>query len=312
MVVRQSLVRSLILAATMLAILAGLVIPKSLIDDHLLFFSVALILAGVPHGASDYLIFKKLTFYFEAKVNIFRFYFFYIILIGLYVVTWYYYSVIAFVAFLVISAYHFGQSNWNSVSFKNRFQEIFSVLFWGIGIVGIPVLIYFDQAALIIFEIVGGQPVLSDTHKWAALFLLVFGNIANIGFLAENNIIGIKKYKREIANFLLLVTLFFTTPLLVGFGIYFVFWHSITAVLDQYKIIHSKEENFSFKKYLKAILPLSLMAFVGLALLCFFLGDTQDEYLNLGILFFFISVITVPHAILMDLFYQAGTNKPKN
>ncbi|MEO1263763.1 MAG: Brp/Blh family beta-carotene 15,15'-dioxygenase [Bacteroidota bacterium] len=292
----------------MLAIFAGLVIPKSLIDDHLLFFSVALILAGVPHGASDYLIFKKLTFYFQAKVNVFRFYFFYIVLIGLYVLTWYYFSVAAFVAFLVISAYHFGQSNWSTISFKNKFQEIFTVLFWGIGIIGIPVLIYFDQASLIIFEIVGVQPVLSDTNKWAILFLLVFGNVANIGFLAENNIIDLEKCKKEIANFLLLVVLFFTTPLLIGFGIYFVFWHSVTAVMDQYKIIRSKDKSFSFKKYLKAIVPLSIMAFIGLALLYFFLGNAKDEYLNLGILFFFISVITVPHAILMDLFYQTDTN----
>ena len=125
--IRQSVINNWVVAITIMAIFAGMIVPKILIEDHLLLFSFALILAGIPHGASDFLLFKKLSNYLKRNNSVSYFYIIYSILIGNYLLVWYYFPIFAFILFLLISVYHFGQSNWNNVAFENKIQWFFYI-----------------------------------------------------------------------------------------------------------------------------------------------------------------------------------------
>ena len=62
-------------------------------------------LFGIPHGAIDNIILLS-----ENNVSPFKFYFWYIMAIILYVICWIYLPVFSFVVFLLLSCFHFGES----------------------------------------------------------------------------------------------------------------------------------------------------------------------------------------------------------
>ena len=303
-------IRNYVLAITIVVALGGLVISKAWIQDHITGFALALILGGIPHGASDYLIFNQLFRKGEAVGHKLKFLVYYVSAMAAYGLLWWTSPLMAFSLFILVSIYHFGQSNWQYVEFKDKLQETVSYMLWGLLVVGFPVLLYHEQSSLIILEITGYSLNLGPV-RLPAIFLIVLTNLVQITNLSEANLITGDAMKRELFQILVLVLLFASTPLLIGFGIYFVLWHSLSSTLDQITIFQSFNKRYNLKRYFLDMAPFTLLALLGLGFLYLWLGESMDHGLNLGVLFLFISIITVPHSILMDRFYLAQTTKNK-
>lgn len=295
-----------VVALTVMAILGGLMVPKALVELHLYIFGIALILAGVPHGATDFFLYSQIGPQQGSRVRTAQFLVKYLLFIVAYLLVWWLFPIIALSIFLGVSAYHFGESNWPHVHFPHTFSEKLTMLLWGSAVTGVPVLLHFGQASAIIFEMTGWQPVLEPTTRAALIFLLIFGTLGNTVQLFHRQHLTLNQFKNETGNFLLLMLLFFTTPLLVGFGIYFVLWHSLGSMNHQIRVVKSTHPSFGIRKYLRTTVPLSLLAFAGLGILYFFFGTAFGQGQNLGVLFLFISVITVPHAVQMEWLYRVG------
>lgn len=286
----------------MLVILGGVLIPMDWVTDHILWFAVLLIGFGVPHGASDYIIYRQTAELKEGTKSQLKFSLYYAIAIGLYGTIWWLSPLIAFSIFIFISAYHFGQSNWHFILFKSEARKVYTFLLWGMAVIGLPVLWHHQEAALIIYEITGHNLDLSVLSA-PSIFGLIMFNLVNIVELFEQGLIDRHKLYRELSNFILLIALFATTPLLVGFGIYFMVWHSLGSSLDQVRAFQQQDEQYNIRKYLYHIIPLTVIAFMGLGAFYYFLGDQMNQGINLGAFFLFIAIITVPHSILMDKLY---------
>lgn len=287
----------------MVAILGGVMIPIGWVSNYVLWFALLLIVFGVPHGASDYIIFKRIIQREGKSYTHLYFGVYYAAATLLYGVMWWYTPVMAFILFLVISAYHFGQSNWHSIDFRRLWQARATYGVWGLAVIGIPVLFHHQEASIIILEITG---VSVDLSQWSAplIYSLIGLNLLQIVNLFEQELISKERFYRELSNFLLLVGLFATTPLLVGFGLYFMCWHSVSSTLDQLKIFQDWDQEYDLKKYLLQVIPLTALAFLGLGAIYYFLGDQMNHGINLGAFFLFIAIITVPHSILMDKLYS--------
>lgn len=287
----------------MLAILAGAMVPTEWVNSYVLWFALLLIISGVPHGASDYIIFQRMLQSRGERFSRFYFAAYYAVIIALYVAIWWWMPFVAFSVFILISAYHFGQSNWHDVDFRSAWQRFLVYLHWGTAIIAIPVLLHHEQAGLIILEITG---VNLDFIALRApmIYALIATNLIQIVNLFDEGRIGQRRFYRELSNFLLLVGLFATTPLLVGFGIYFVLWHSLGSTLDQIQAFREWDRQYDMKKYLIEVVPLTLLALMGLGGFYYFLGDQMNQGINLGAFFLFIAIITVPHSILMDKLYS--------
>ncbi|NRB48968.1 MAG: beta-carotene 15,15'-dioxygenase, Brp/Blh family [Saprospiraceae bacterium] len=288
---------------TMLAILGGVMIPTDWVSNYVLWFALLLIIFGVPHGASDYIIFKRMLQKKQGPSTHLHFGTYYAIAMLLYSAIWWMAPVVAFLLFIFISAYHFGQSNWHSIDFKKFWHAWIVYGVWGIAVIGIPVLLHHEEASIIILEITG---VAIDMSAWRAplIYTLIGINLLQIVTLFEQQLISQDRFYRELSNFLLLVGLFATTPLLVGFGIYFMFWHSLASTLDQLQVFQRWDQQYDIKRYLKQVVPMTILAFVGLGGIYYFLGDQMNHGINLGAFFLFIAIITVPHSILMDKLYS--------
>ncbi|NJL74600.1 MAG: beta-carotene 15,15'-dioxygenase, Brp/Blh family [Saprospiraceae bacterium] len=299
------------ISITFLVAMCAMVLPSTWFSEHIVLIAFFLILLGVPHGAGDYWIFAYLTKQLASKTRQFRFVMYYFGVLAIYGLIWWIAPFAAFLIFLGISVFHFGQSNWNYLADYNRYISVFTYLLWGIAILGVPILIYHQEASLIIKEITGTHINLDSIWRFYIIYGLIIINIIHIALMFFYGAISRTLFLKELAGFVTLMTLFFTTPLLIGFGFYFVFWHSVDAMYDQINILRL-DNKYAIRPFLYQVAALSFLSFVGLGLLYLLVGRNMNYGLNMGVLFLFISMITVPHSILMDRLYYSAINKTMN
>lgn len=285
-------------------VLFALLFPSVLASTELIIAAALIVLVGIPHGATDHLIFLQLRSSFLGSRGIEQFYVNYLLLMAAYSVLWWLVPSAALAFFLLLSIYHFGQSNWNYVRFSNKMQAGVTYLVWGSFVLLIPIIWNFDAASGIIASITRSEPLeLSLGARQALCMLLLLSNVWLIVYLRVQQLIERKNFRDELLNLLVMSVLFSFTPLLLSFVVYFVFWHSMSSMADQIQFFNKKSPDYNWKSYVRQALPLSLIAVGGLVLL-YILQSQLGFQANIGLLFIFISVVTLPHMILIELLYH--------
>lgn len=284
-------------------ILFSLVFPGILASSEVLIAIPLMLLVGIPHGATDHLIFLQLRKSFLGGKHLEQFYLNYLLLMAVYSVIWWLLPILALAIFLILSVYHFGQSNWHYINFENKIQAWATYLNWGSFALFVPIFWHFETAIPILSSITRSEVVmLNPTWRQALCLIFLLTNVWMTCMLAVNRLIDRRQLLRELFNLLILSCLFVFTPLILGFVIYFVFWHSMSSIADQIRFFKDRVAGYSWQTYVRQALPLSLVAVIGLGLL-YMLQTSLGIQPNLGLLFIFISVITLPHMILIDLLY---------
>jgi len=90
---------------------------------------------------------------------------------------------------------------------------------------------------------------------------------------------------------------------LVSFGIYFGIWHSLNHFFELRDHLTESESTASFFDLYKRTVPFTLISFVGLFFLWYLLGVTGSENQMISLLFILISVLTLPHMLLINRMY---------
>ncbi len=286
------------------AVLLSILLPGLLTEVQLVVALSMIVLIGIPHGATDYLIFQQLSRPLWGTKEMRHFYINYVMLMAAYALVWWLLPSVALLIFLLISMYHFGQSNWNYVSFSHRVEAYSIHLIWGAFVLMVPILWHYDAAAPIISGIIGAPaPAISPAWREALSILLLVVNlwISIYCFLQQR--ISRREFTDEVVNLFALSLLFINLPLLLGFAIYFVCWHSLSSMMDQIRFFRRQAAAYNLGAYIKNALPLSLAAVASLGALAF-VQMKMSIPLNIGIVFVFISVVTLPHMILIDQLYQ--------
>lgn len=281
-----------ILRITGLILVGVSIVLNGISADLELYLAVGLILVlGIPHGATDFKIFKELKNPVAKKGMLF-FYGSYLGLMGIYALIWWLAPILALIIFILISLYHFGQSNWVYLEKKN----IPLYLVWGAFVLLTPILLNKEQSGEVIFSMTGKQ-IFALTEFEAQIVVLALGliNVVWIFFLKLSPI----QLKNELLNLFLLGLIYYFLPLWIGFVFYFVGFHSLTSIGDQIEFFRKNQANFNWKNYIKSTAPLTLVSIAGLGGLVYLSG-----LVHLAMLFIFISVVTMPHMIIMDLLYN--------
>jgi uncharacterized membrane protein YesL len=95
-----------------------------------------------------------------------------------------------------------------------------------------------------------------------------------------------------------------------SFAIYFALWHSLQTIEQEIKVfdIHFKkhsERKYSWKNYVKDAFPFSLISFLGIGMILIGLSFFEFDTSNLLFVFFvLISILTAPHALLIENIYE--------
>ncbi|MEM7573843.1 MAG: Brp/Blh family beta-carotene 15,15'-dioxygenase [Bacteroidota bacterium] len=271
-----------------------------------------MLLLGLPHGATDYSLFKAMD-----KHNISRrkmvFYLMYGGLIGLYGLVWLLLPLCAFLLFLLLAIYHFGQSNWSYVSYRRTAWGSLHFMLWGAGVLFTPILLHGGEAAAIVAKMTGWNLTI-PTYEVALTTIIILGvlNMLAIGRLRYDGQLSRKRAWIELAAYGLLMGVFFTNSLLLGFTIYFVFWHSLGSMLDQLRYFRTNLGNYSRRQFLLEIAPVVLGALAFCLFAWFWLepGMVLSPAL-IGGVFVAISLLTLPHMILVDQLYRGWRSSAK-
>lgn len=284
--------------------LAGYMIPDILLRWESVLAISLIALIGIPHGATDHLIFRNLVSPFLGTRRMIYFYCYYLLLIGLYALLWWVLPIFSLLVFLVLSAYHFGQSNWNYIPFSSKIISGIYYLCWGAFVITVPILVNYESTVPIISGIIRqAPPSLSFSFCMTVVCSLLFLNLVMSFILWADKKISVRQFFEESLSLIVLTVVFFYTPVLLGFALYFVCWHSMSSVMDQIQFFKERKRRYSLKKYLRDTLPFTVLALSSLGLMLWI----QNEFLGsmqVGLLFIFISIVTLPHMILIDRLYN--------
>ena len=272
------------------------------LEQQLFYSSFFILLFGIPHGAIDHILFFR-----KRSMSQLQFYALYLGLIVLFVAAWFYFPILSFVFFLVLSAFHFGESQFVDAKLSLWKFNPLLFLFWGLAL--LATLVYYNMG-----ELVSITAYFKDTQDLAVVYnpdlIFTFFASTNIVTLAlliylyVTKYINIKRLSSELFLIALIHLTFFLFPFTIGFTLYFVVLHSIRVMNQEYLFFKAEDTSFSFLKFLKLLLPYSLLSifFTSVLLVLSHLG-----YLGISIPFLsiiIISVITLPHAIVMHIFYN--------
>ena len=238
---------------------------------------VGLFVVGIPHGAMDHMTEalsknKRITVSFVLK---------YLSLMAAVYLLWLFSPSIALLSFLLYSAWHFGETDTEEWGIQSPFIGMLwgTLLFVGLFTSHVEEL----QEILLLLEVQGLNPSLN--------YPLYFSIAIGISFILAA---AFRRFQWLVLVFFLLLSQW--VPLVISFGIYFIFHHSYRGWTHLRESLG--QNNFTLYKH---ALPFNAGAFV--LFLFFFLNPQGSLETNTSLFFVFLSCISFPHIFCMHRFY---------
>ena len=294
---------------TLLTLICSIAFPTWIAQVEVYFFIGSMLLTGLPHGATDHLVYIQQSKKEGRNLSLLHFLKTYLLGILLYALAWTLFPTFSLFLFLLISTYHFGQSQLYHLSMDtNRWIKGGFYILWGTtvlaGIVffnwGLSIEIlqsfvseesYFQPAAI--------PPSIRAYLPWilAGVCLLAFLYSWQQGWLSS------KRFVFEVCNLLLLMTLFYFSTLLISFAVYFACWHALAAIRIELEELSFSSGYTGLVHFIKEAFPFTAISVVGILLLIFFIGRIDVSISPYMLYFIAISTLTLPHMYYMDKLY---------
>jgi beta-carotene 15,15'-dioxygenase len=260
------------------------VLPQNI---QIIFFVSLILLTGIPHGALDHLIQeatdKKLNRVYNSKMFSVK----YLSIMFVYALTWYFFSGLSLLIFLIISAWHFGETDLEKVP-KDALIWSFTRLIYGFYILAFILLTHIHEVRLIVDKMLNNQQnvlsiwqfIVSNVHQ--IMYLLGFLLITI--FIVAQSKYYIKFDKIRVLRLILILLL---TAYL-----------ALCAFDNIHGYLRKDHPDLTFKLvYLKA-LPFTFVSIIFLFGFLVFINVYTQHFDPFPILFIFISLITLPHLII--------------
>lgn len=285
------------LAFWLLPVLIGKEIPYS----QQLFAAGGLIaLVGIPHGAIDHILFAK-----NSSASPSFFYGFYLALISLIVLIWLFLPQVGLIVFLLISAYHFGQSQLSPYEQLSPYLKALLYLLWGSSILSALVVYNQDEINRICAYSSDLLPLLVVFQSWFFDLILVFSSVLfSLLFFHFRRRVGGRSFLSELLLLGLIHLSFYTQSILIGFSIYFATLHSMEVMQAEFHFLKDRLVNFNIWLFIRMLLPYSIVSLLGI---CVLLILSYYSYLPLSgtlVVMISISALTLPHSVVMEKFYS--------
>lgn len=260
-----------------------------------------IILFGIPHGAIDNVILQA-----ETKISNIKFYSIYISIILLYTGVWFLSPLYSFYFFLIMSAYHFGESQFANYKILSRRKKII-YLIWGTSLMS-TLFFYNKQELTSLFLLFEDTKKLNNIFLGKSLEIIFYlSNVFTLAYLLYlriNKKILTSVFNIELFQLLLIHITFYLFPVIISFTLYFVYLHSLKVLSQEFKYLNNKFGSTSITKFIKLLAPHTILSLTFAAI---FVIMSLKNMIDISILLFSIigiSVITLPHSIVMTKFYQ--------
>ena len=258
-------------------------------------FGAILVSIGIPHGAIDHLLLSPNI----NRTNLSKFILKYLAIIIVYLGIWFLTPILALVSFVFMSAYHFGQSHF----IKQPLKKFKVLTFISLGSFFLSTILWgdFNYTSYILSNILDvtqlklyGNGIISFTFFLSIFLILMNFGLKSIWLLVEITLLGFFLYH---------------LPLLLGFIIYFGFWHSLPSMAEEFEALKDYLEIHKIKNFIKKLLPFTLMSLAGISfILILFYEMLEGDQLTL-LFFILVSLISAPHIWFMNIFLETRKNQ---
>lgn len=265
------------------------------------FFVSLILLTGIPHGALDHLIQESTDKKLNRKYNIKLFLLKYLVIMALYAIGWYFFSGASLVIFLIISAWHFGETDLEKVP-QNVLIWTFARLIYGFYILAFILLAHLDEVRPIVDRMLGKQESVMLFWNFITLnvkqILYLLGLSFTTVFIVAQSEFLIKFDKIRLFRLVAILLISAYLPLLPAFALYFGGWHALCAFDNIHGYLRKDHPSLSFKLIYVKTLPLTILAIIFLCTFLWYAHVNTQGFDPFPVLFIFISLITLPHLII--------------
>ncbi len=254
-------------------------------------FLIVMLSVGIPHGSVDHII-----AFINPKArkfnNKFLFYLTYLSLITFNIILWIISPFVGLFVFLIISCYHFGETQ--VIGYNPTDNKLLNF------VVGANILL-----SLFLNNIVELQEILYIIPEFSNFDLSSFDSVFFLLIAVAVLMLSILNFeiKRKVplyAEITILYMVFFHTDLLTSFALYFGFCHSLPMLMLEFE--EFKNDNF-IKFYLKT-LPFTILSIIFGFLIYQFNNDLLTSDNLILFVFIIISSLTLPHVFIMRDFVK--------
>ena len=260
-----------------------------LVEDSVAF---ALIVSlGILHGAIFLLILSKGK---NKKAVYLKHLLIYLSIILLCVGTYLFSPFAAILAFILLSSYHFGEEHMGEKIKEHQILNAIYYMAYGLFLFSMLFYASLSDVNQIMKELTGTtltrfQILLALQSSGMFLFVISL-------FLVLKKKNSLRLFLKELFYLGLLFIVFKTSSLILGFAIYFIFWHSIPSIMNQVEFIYGSFTKQGVVRYIKKALLYWSISVVALVILYQMIPEIN---LFSTIIFVVLFAVTAPHTWVM-------------
>ena len=273
--------------------------PQGWPTIELVILGLGIFLTGIPHGAMDHSVARQQAVSAGKTFRIRQFITAYILWILLYTLVWWISPGFSLIMFLLLSAWHFGETDFKFAGVPDRWRSV-KTLLYGLCLVAWLLLSHVVELQYWIGMLVPACTAASAIIAQAAYIPPHMFFMLAAGLLLPVN--SNKQHKW-------LIWLFFSgflflcgkMSLLSGFALYFTGWHGVLAFVDinNYLPLPGK-----LLAVWRTAMPLSVLSYVFLIFIYWITDAGVWQNAGLPAVFILLSVLTLPHAQVMHRLYR--------
>jgi Brp/Blh family beta-carotene 15,15'-monooxygenase len=255
-----------------------------------LFLAAGFLTMGIPHGALDHLLQR------DKKNSLFIFIAEYVFVVVVYFMLWLFFPLFSLLFFLLFSAFHFGESEYEAYGIQSSSLAYYvKAVALGLSILFFIIATHWSEATDIILSY---DPTLRSLIRSNAFHQYI--NLVAVLSYTYLVLQVVLSKGRKFIGLLFMLSLGIPLPLALSFGLYFVLQHSWNAWLHM-----KKELKLSSWTLYKEAIPYTLGAICILSFI-FVVDSAVFSYSQniMSSIFTFLSCISLPHFLLMHLFYK--------
>jgi Brp/Blh family beta-carotene 15,15'-monooxygenase len=310
--------------AVALVAVPALVAPEIPLALQYLPLVASVLVLGLPHGAVDHLAVARTRGQRPDRRAIARVFALYGIVGGAYAVLWFLAPAAAFVLFILVTWFHWGQGDlWVLEQVveadypDTRSQRLATVAVRGGLPMLVPLLAFPDWYRQVAVDLVGlFAPGAVGALTWvfradvrlalAVVYGLLLVGTLTVGYLRAESI---RPWRLDAGETLGLVAFFTVVPPVLAIGVYFCLWHSLRHVgrlllVDDKAAaaLGSRDPRTAFARFARDAAPLTLASLALLAGLYVLVPNPPASIPEwVGLYLVFIAVVTLPHVVVVTV-----------
>lgn len=294
---------------TCLTIVAGLLLASYQywvgplpVTAQVVFCAGLLLIAGIPHGALDHLIEQERSIRQERLFSMRLFIAKYLFTVAVYGVGWLLFPVLSLVLFLLISAWHFGETDIENAP-TTAYWSLMRFVAGGL-IVAFILLTHAAETTPILVRIVQNDELTllfwHRTVSQAGPILRGWATLTVVLAMLASGQQPIRINRWRLGRLALVLLLAYLLPLLPAFMLYFGGWHALSSfgTIRSY-LQQPTYSSLSVWKLWRQSMPLTIVAFGFLGACTGIWYSYAPDFDPLPALFILLSTITLPHIQIM-------------